>query len=210
MEVEVKLQLGGAAAHAALAAALAQPQHQAELLATHEQENFFFDGAGGELAAARAVLRLRLYGGDKKAMLTLKGKMVLQDGIGRTPEQEEQLRDAAAARHYVDDPSALLGLLDSDVVRRLRSEFGVSALVPLGGFRNVRHVYRWRGQYTLELDETRYDFGTAYELEAETDRPEELRPQLEELLTSLGCAYAYSTVSKFGAFRAGALPPQPA
>ena len=44
----------------------------------------------------------------------------------------------------------------------------MSALVPLGGFRNVRHVYRWRGQYTLELDETRYDFGTAYELEAET------------------------------------------
>ena len=42
------------------------------------------------------------------------------------------------------------------------------------------------------------------------DRPEELRPQLEELLASLGCAYAYSTVSKFGTFRAGALPPQPA
>ena len=67
MEVEVKLRLADAAAHAALAAAL-QPGYRT----THQQENFFFDGAGGELSSRRVVLRVRFYGGDKKAVITLK------------------------------------------------------------------------------------------------------------------------------------------
>lgn len=41
MEVEVKLRLADAAAHAALAAAL-QPSYRT----THQQENYFFDGVG--------------------------------------------------------------------------------------------------------------------------------------------------------------------
>ena len=36
------------------------------------QENYFFDGAGQELSGKRVVLRVRFYGGDKKAVLTLK------------------------------------------------------------------------------------------------------------------------------------------
>ena len=36
------------------------------------QENYFFDGAGQELSSKRVVLRVRFYGGDKKAVLTLK------------------------------------------------------------------------------------------------------------------------------------------
>jgi hypothetical protein len=41
--------------------------------------------------------------------------------------------------------------------------------VCLGGFENQRQEYAWQG-HTLELDETRYEWGTLYELECETVR----------------------------------------
>ena len=63
----MKLRLADAAAHARLAAGL-----QAGYRVTHHQENVFFDGAAGELSARRAVLRVRFYNGDAKAVITLK------------------------------------------------------------------------------------------------------------------------------------------
>ncbi len=39
----------------------------------------------------------------------------------------------------------------------------------LGGFRNVRSDFDWEG-FKLELDETRFDWGTVYEIEVETVR----------------------------------------
>lgn len=63
----MKLRLAGPEAHAALAAAL-QPAHRA----THQQENFFFDGASQELSSQRVVLRMRFYNKDAKALITVK------------------------------------------------------------------------------------------------------------------------------------------
>jgi len=45
---------------------------QASYRTTHEQENFFFDGSKQELSSQRVVLRVRFYGVDKKAVITLK------------------------------------------------------------------------------------------------------------------------------------------
>jgi uncharacterized protein YjbK len=47
------------------------------------------------------------------------------------------------------------------------SKYGLTELVCLGGFDNTRQEISWQG-YTLELDETKYPWGTLYELEAET------------------------------------------
>lgn len=98
----------------------------------------------------------------------LQGKQVLQDGIGRATEVEEPL-DPAAARALLDAPSDLLALPGSELMRNLASTYGLTQLVCLGGFNNVRQEVAWRG-FTLELDETRYPWGTLYELEAETVR----------------------------------------
>ena len=46
---------------------------------------------------------------------------------------------------------------------------GFAELVCSGGFRNRRQVYSWEG-FTLELDETRFEHGTLYEIEVETVR----------------------------------------
>ena len=67
MEVEVKLRLPDAAAHAALAAALAPGFRR-----TLQQENYFFDGPSQELTSKRVVLRVRFYDEDAKAVITVK------------------------------------------------------------------------------------------------------------------------------------------
>lgn len=43
----------------------------------------------------------------------------------------------------------------------------MSHLKSLGGFKNVRSDFDWEG-FKLELDETKFDWGTVYEIEVET------------------------------------------
>lgn len=192
VEVEVKLRLPGPDAHQKLEQLFA-PGH----VATHQQENYFFDGPSKELNSRFVVLRVRFYDVDKKAVLTLKGKQILQDGIGRATEIEEPL-DPVTARQFLQQPSELLKL-PSELMQNLASKYGLTELVCLGGFENTRQEISWQG-YTLELDETKYPWGTLYELEAETDKPEALRSQLEALLQQQGVPYSYSTTSKFANF----------
>ena len=56
-------------------------------IATHEQENFFLDGPSKELSSRMAVLRIRFYDVDKRALVTLKGKQKLVDGVGRVVDE---------------------------------------------------------------------------------------------------------------------------
>ncbi|GAB4823572.1 hypothetical protein N2152v2_010618 [Parachlorella kessleri] len=192
--VEVKLRLAGAEAHAKLAKAL-----QASYRITHEQENFFFDGSKQELSSQRVVLRVRFYGIDKKAVITLKGRQVLKDGIGRAPEEEEGV-DPLQARVFLTDPSRLLHL-DIPLMAKLRESYpSMEGLVSLGGFKNTRQEFDWQ-EHLLELDETKYEWGTLYELECETTEPEKLRQELEAFLGEQGVAYKYSTTTKFANFR---------
>lgn len=191
----MKLRLADAAAHEKVAALLA-PSHQV----THLQENVFFDGAAQQLSSARMVLRLRFYNGDQRCVVTLKGKAVIIDGISRGSEVEEDI-DVGLARSCVADPSQLVGS-GCKLLEQIIREYQCENFVCLGGFRNVRNVYDWEG-VQLELDETQYAFGTTHEIECETTDPERFRQLLSELLDKNGISYRYSTISKFGIFRAG-------
>jgi len=192
MEVEVKIRLPDRAAYDKVAAVLAPGK-----TASHAQENYFFDGSSRELESTRSVLRLRFYNGDHKAVITVKGKQILQDGIGRASEVEEDAPDAAAARAWLAQPDLLLQ--SSPLLKQLNEKIGMSHLVCMGGFKNQREVYSWEGQ-TLELDETRYEWGTLYEIECETTEPEAVRDKLEKLLAAHGVSYSYSKTSKFANF----------
>ena len=46
-------------------------------------------------------------------------------------------------------------------------KYNVSHLKSLGGFKNVRSDFDFEG-FKLELDETKFDWGTVYEIEVET------------------------------------------
>ena len=45
-------------------------------LRTHDQENYFFDGAEGELSRHYHIMRLRFYNKDEKAILTVKVRYI--------------------------------------------------------------------------------------------------------------------------------------
>lgn len=200
MEIEVKLRLPDSASHQTLSSLLS-PFH----LKTHRQENIFFDGAANELSSKRAVLRFRFYDNDASCVVSLKGKAVIVNGVSRVEEDEEEL-DPSAGRACVEDPMKLSSV-DLRVLKRARDEFGVGegGFVCLGGFDNVRDVYDWKG-LKLELDETKYEFGTCYEIECESTDPEKVKSLLEEFLKENKISYSYSEASKFAIFRSGNLP----
>ncbi|CAH9081617.1 unnamed protein product [Cuscuta epithymum] len=201
MEVEVKLRLPDSATHQRISTIL-YPHH----IKTHAQENFFFDGAGAELSSNLAVLRLRFYDLDSICVISLKAKPFLSNGISRVEEDEAQL-DPIIARACIAEPWRLLLLDDCRIIQRVKSEYviGEQGFVCLGGFRNFRGVYEWKG-LKLELDETHYDFGRCYEIECESSEPEMAKGLIEEMLNSHGIQYSYSNASKFAIFRSGKLP----
>lgn len=197
----MKLRLANSEAHRHLTTSLA-PFH----VTTHRQRNFFFDGAASQLSSRRAVLRLRFYGDDERCVVSLKGKAVLVNGVSRVEEDEEDL-DPRVGRDCVAEPGKL-GSVENRVLGRVKEEFGVveeKGFVGLGGFRNVRSVYEWKG-LKLEVDETMFDFGTLYEIECESSDPEEAKRILEEFLKENGIDYSYSQASKFAIFLSGKLP----
>ncbi|KAL4366238.1 hypothetical protein GQ457_05G034910 [Hibiscus cannabinus] len=200
MEVEVKLRLPNPESHQRLSDLLSPFLAQTLL-----QENVFFDTPTAALAAAKSALRLRFYNLDSHSVLSLKSKPKLSQGISRVEEQEEPI-DPSLARSFLSDPNALLGLEnDSRIVQRVRAEFGVSELICLGGFKNVRGVYVWKG-LKLELDETIYDFGVSYEIECESKEPERDKKLIQDFLRENGIDFNYSDVNKFAVFLSGKLP----
>ncbi|KAE9602323.1 hypothetical protein Lal_00049432 [Lupinus albus] len=203
MEVEVKLRLPNAESHRHVTTLLS-PFH----VTTHRQHNLFFDGSNSQLSSQRAVLRLRFYNDNERCVVSLKAKAVLVNGVSRVEEDEEDL-DPMVGRDCVAEPGKL-GLVENNrVLERVKKEFGIvdkeNGFVGLGGFRNVRNVYEWKG-LKLEVDETSFDFGTLYEIECESSDPDEAKRILEEFLKENGIDYSYSKLSKFAIFRSGKLP----
>ncbi|XP_057550942.1 triphosphate tunnel metalloenzyme 3 [Amaranthus tricolor] len=205
MEVEVKLRLPNSESHQALSSVLSK-----FLVKTHFQHNIFFDGANSELSAKRAVLRLRFYGEDpqtaERCVLSLKAKAVLVNGVSRVEEDEEEF-DPFLGREIWANPN-LIGSTKSRLLNRVRQEFKVEeeiGYVCLGGFKNVRGVYDWKG-LKLEVDETLFEFGTLYEIECESGEPEKAKEIIEEALKENGIPYSCSKMSKFAIFRSRELP----
>ncbi|XP_050214041.1 triphosphate tunnel metalloenzyme 3 isoform X2 [Mercurialis annua] len=201
MEVEVKLRIKDASNFTNLKTLL-NPFH----IKTHHQQNLFFDTTASTLSAQRAVLRLRFINKDTHCVLSLKAKPVLVNGISRVEEDEEDI-DPLVGRECVADPSKL-GSIESRIIKRCREECGVGSetgFVCLGGFENLRDVYEWNG-FKLEVDETKFEFGVCFEVECETDKPEEAKIEIEAFLKENGIDYKDSEMSKFAIFRSGKLP----
>lgn len=112
--------------------------------------------------------------------------------------------DHQVAKVCCEEPDKMMEV-DSRVLGRVRREFGVEGFVGLGGFRNVRNVFDWKG-VKLEVDEVKYEFGDMYEVECESVEPEKVKGMIEEFFKENGVEYEDSVMSKFAIFRAGKLP----
>lgn len=181
---------------------------------THNQHNNFFDGVAGELSSHRAVLRIRFYEDQPitKCIICLKAKAVLVNGVSRVEEDEEEI-NPAIGKECLADPNRLGSLVESSrIMKRVKDEFfggsnGNDGLqfVCLGGFKNLRNVYEWKG-LVIEVDKTSFEFGTLYEIECESSEPEKAKELIEEFLKENGVSYSNSVASKFAIFRSGKLP----
>ena len=119
-----------------------------------------------------------------------------------------------------------------DLIKTFQSLVSPSSFIELcGKFKNTRLVFQMKLEnqkvsnddfLILELDETEYDFGTAYELEGifffstsifsytliykvETKNPERAKWILEEMFKQNGIEFTYSKRSKFGNLKAGSI-----
>lgn len=103
----------------------------------------------------------------------------------------------------ISDPKKIGSLYNEiPLLLKIRNSFKVdSAWQQVGMFENTRVHCEWRGLH-LEVDETRYEFGTGWELEAETDDdPQQVKALIEtDLLQSNGIPCADSQRSKFANF----------
>ena len=200
-EIEVKIRLADAAAHAA-AMALFGPR-----TALHQQQNEFFDTPDGAMGAARAVCRLR-FTGDGACMATLKaGAGSVHGGIARLREDEAAF-DAAAGREYTAARRIPAAACERHpVLAMCVAEFGKAGegLVGLGGFENTRSVFSWRG-WCIEVDETHFVAGeretVEFEIECETERPEEAKEAISSALRAAAVAHSDMESGKFSRWKA--------
>jgi uncharacterized protein YjbK len=211
LDVEIKLHLPDAATHRRLSSYLTP-----RLRCTHIQLNLFFDATMCPLSTATATLRVRLYGPDyrapSRAVLALKRRPRIDADVRHVEEVEEPLNPELAIMRT--DDTVRLSRIYSPIIRLVVGEYGVGGdalpFVCLGGFRNTRSVYDLEGDseglgLVLELDETRFDFGTSYELECETAEPDRAKEVLVRLLMVAGVPYEYSRSHKFACFMDGKL-----
>lgn len=119
-ENELKFQVSGAKEHARIASALRKLG--ARRLGTYEEENFRFEGAA---KTTRSVtLRLRVFGGGPKGVLTAKGPARFQEGVKIREETEVDVSDSRAML----DILALLGFRTFVVYRKHRVHWSLNGV----------------------------------------------------------------------------------
>ena len=223
VEIEVKLGLKSAVAHADLLQALPGARASGAL---QQQRNRFFDGPQGEISAARIAVRVREErrpkgdGESVRTVLTLKRSGVTRGPIHERIEWEEEITPALA--EIEAEPSLLLSLPGAPSTELRRLVPGLGTLVCLGGFENERReaevmleipdadgiprtvATRW------EIDRTRFAPGpTEYELEVELPpaaralglTAEALVAAVKARLAALGVETCEQPESKYARFR---------
>jgi uncharacterized protein YjbK len=182
-----------------------------DLSSTDFQSNYFID-SNKELEQKRITFRLRKaiksFDGFEKTecTMTIKGKAngiskhAIQDGISRVEELEHSISNTDF-ESMLNEPKRipefkyeLVPVILSELLTR---DFQIS-----GQFENKRSHFKYNG-LNLELDETTYPFGMAYELECEHSEPQKVKSELEQLFQENGIEYSYSKRSKFGNMKAG-------
>ena len=211
-EIELKYVLASPSDAEKLKSVLGAP------LETIHQENTFFDTDRGGLIAARSALRLRIErpeGGEARAVLAFKSSGRIEEALAVRDEIECGV-DAAAASAAIAS-GTVAELLATGAAREVRQaaeqaagDLGEGPLNVVGGFSNVRHVYRPArlGGGELLLDMVTYPPAAGgaevIELEAEAASEPEvpaLREAVEEMLNVSGASFSPGTEGKYARLR---------
>ncbi|KAK2950249.1 hypothetical protein BLNAU_14833 [Blattamonas nauphoetae] len=181
MEVEIKLNFNGKEDYERALSLFATP------IETDHQTNTYFTDKLNLLQQNKVMCRLRRTG--KESVLTVKTAGSVEHGIQRVPEIECTI-DESIADQIMDKPE-LFFTLDNEPVNHVKQSFPtLSDLSILGSFQNVRQKVAWTCPIgdgiplILEFDHSIFPTFERYMLEIETDHPEEVLGNVEELFTS--------------------------
>ncbi|KAI8905138.1 CYTH-like domain-containing protein [Gorgonomyces haynaldii] len=168
---------------------------------TDFQENYFFDNNNRDLERVRTNLRLRRVKNSVfEHYMTIKSKGTLVDGVSRIQELEVKMEQQDFDLMLANPPHCVQLMEKYDILKTI--PFGLDTAFQVGYFKNKRIHFHWEGLH-LEVDETEYSFGTAYEIEVEHEQPAIAKEKLSRLLLELEIGYRASTISKFGTMLKG-------
>ncbi|KAG4107705.1 CYTH-like domain-containing protein [Neocallimastix lanati (nom. inval.)] len=173
---------------------------------TDNQTNIFLDGQKREMSQKRYVLRFRkIFRKDKYIYFTtLKGNAKLANGISKIEEFEEEI-PKDLFEEIVANPSKLpeLGLKQNLLTKVLKEHPIESKYEIIGQFTTNRRKFEIEfvenKKWTLELDETEFPFGKAFEIELEVpeDEIKIAKESLEKFMNDSNIPYTYSKNNKF-------------
>jgi uncharacterized protein YjbK len=166
--------------------------------------NYYFDDPDLQLRKKKFALRIRIVSGGK-AYFTLKYP-------GKTPEkapawfkvrrEHEVAIPAATAKQLLRKKIHILDI-DLEPVRILRRSFSKKSLAniqPLGLIETRRSVVAFKRSLALEIDSCKIYNKKFYELEIETEKPNQTDRDVKTLLKKYDIPYAPISRSKFGRF----------
>ncbi len=153
-----------------------------------EQVNFYYDTPDKTWLKQGQMVRLRKT--DSATVLTLKSSASLNAGLLKCIEAEWRFPASNAS--------------GQDLLRSLQTHKDWPDTLPpglecLGSMLNDRWTLNWRG-FRVELDRTQIGEKLDYELECETQNPEEFLMEFKPFLERLSIPYRPQTETKFKRF----------
>ena len=121
VECELKFQVGGPGDHARIRATLRKLGARRE--GTYDEENYRFQGPGK--TTRRVTLRLRVFGGGPKGVLTAKGPAKFSGGVKIREETEVDVPDSRATLDILE----LLGFQVFVVYRKHRVHWDLGGVI---------------------------------------------------------------------------------
>lgn len=199
MEVEVKIRLTKESYLKALQ--LFDRLENSKLIRIDKQKNTFID-TDQELDSRKVTFRLRKSESDfgTKCFITIKGleSKKFEDGIMKVSELESEI-DIKDYTKIIDNPLDIQEFDQYELIKILQTETISRNYCVSGEFCTIRNIYDYN-QMKIEIDETIYDFGNAYEIEIEHNNPILTKEKIETLLKHENIEFSYSKRSKFGNF----------
>jgi uncharacterized protein YjbK len=170
-----------------------------------EQRNLYFVDPEGMLAKRRVMLRVREEvdvdsGQLLQVIVTSKRRLSRNAGVFVADEKEaiwdnEQWKEFCLRGQN-------LATFSHEFMVRLREGLGFDSLVKEGMTVNIRHRVQVEN-FVFELDETTFPNGVVdYEVEVETEHPEQARVLLQALATQSGITLSTQERGKYARFRA--------
>lgn len=190
MERELKYRLGGMHDWLAIKEQLGEASERLD------QVNYYYDTADDDIAALKALLRVRCQNGT--TMITYKRSISIKDGYYQAVELESYVSYDLLKDFKKGDWSSVEKL---QPIQQIRADGVVAPLLYKGEIRTLRLRYHLPSGNILELDRVSFQDGlTDYEIEVETARPAQAIQIIEELLTKANIVICPQPQTKYERF----------